>query len=108
MRNLLMDTNILLLFVIGKWNEAEIPRFRRTATFSSADFTLLENEAKRYQSVITVPAILTEVSDLMGNAFHETIASTIVAVGKDLQERSPAKDLILEDDVFDRLGFADV
>lgn len=108
MSNLLMDTNVLLLFVVGTWNRAAIPSFKRTATFSPADFDILLQETARYQAKITVPGVLTEVSDLMGNEFHQVIAPTIEEVGKTLQERSPTKDIVLGDEVFDRLGFADV
>ncbi len=108
MPDLLIDTNLLVLYVVGTWNRQQIPRIKRTSIFTSTDFDTLLAETARYRAIITVPAVLTEVSDLMGNEFHQVIAPTIEEVGRSLQERSPSKDQVLADDVFDRLGFADI
>ncbi len=42
MQHLLIDTNVLMLLLIGRWDRKSIPSFRRTATFTVDDFDLLQ------------------------------------------------------------------
>ena len=104
---LLMDTNIMLLLVVGRWNRSRIHVVRRTAAFSAADYDLLEDQIGRYAPMITIPAVLTEVSNLLGNDLHRHLAPTLQEVGVMLEERVPSKNRVLCDRGFDRLGFAD-
>lgn len=80
MQDLLIDTNVLMLLLIGRWDRASIPTFRRTATFTVTDFDLLEGALPRYARVVTTPAVLAEVSNLLGNTFHQMVAETVVEV----------------------------
>jgi len=61
-----IDTNLLLLFVVGAFDRKEIGRFRRTTKFLPEDFDLLVRFMGFFQSVVTTPHILTEVSNLAG------------------------------------------
>jgi hypothetical protein len=107
MAKLLIDTNVLLLLIVGRWDRSRISQFRRTAQFSTTDFDTLQSHIRLYSEVVTTPAVLTEVSNLMGNSFHETIAQTIVNVCDAFAERAPGKGEVFGDEGFDRLGFAD-
>jgi predicted nucleic acid-binding protein len=107
MQDLLLDTNVLMLLLIGRWDRASIPTFRRTSTFTPADFDLLERTLSRYPRRVTTPAVLAEVSNLMGNAFHEKVAGTVVQVCGTFIERWVPKDQVFADEEFARLGFAD-
>lgn len=75
--------------------------------FTPDDFDALELYLNRYSALLTTPAVLTEVSNLMGNAFHEVIAGTIVDVCGPFAEHAAGKEAVLADDGFERLGFAD-
>lgn len=59
---LLIDTNILLLYVVGLTNRERISRFKRTCQFIPEDFDLLAQIIGSFQTVVTTPNILTEVN----------------------------------------------
>lgn len=107
MQDLLIDTNVLMLLLIGRWDRKRIPSFRRTATFTLADFDLLERTLPRYARLVTTAAVLTEVSNPMGNSFHRTIAATVVQVCGAFIEKGLPKNDVFADHAFSRLGFAD-
>jgi hypothetical protein len=59
-----VDTNILLLYLIGRFAPDQITRFKRTDTFSVEDFRLLSILLSRFERLLTTPNILAEVSNL--------------------------------------------
>jgi rRNA-processing protein FCF1 len=66
-RGILVDTNLLLLLVIGSCDRAQIGRFKRTSSlFTDADYDLLLAGIQGFKAIITTPHILTEVSNMMG------------------------------------------
>jgi len=107
MRSILIDTNILMLLIIGSWNREAIPGHRRTAIFTPADFDLLQEELGRFGRILTTPTVVTEVSNLMGNQFHETIAGTLIHVCTPLVEITRPKEEVWAGEGFPRLGFSD-
>ena len=107
MRSLLVDTNILVLLIVGTLDRDLIRNHRRTATFTPQDYDLLHSEIARYGRVLTTQGVLTEASNLMGNAFHEEIAGTLVAVCSPLVEVVRPKETVFAQEGFARLGFAD-
>ena len=63
-RGVLVDTNILLLFVVGAFDRELIPRFKRTSHFAPEDYDLLARLLRVFHRTITTPNVLTEVSNL--------------------------------------------
>jgi rRNA-processing protein FCF1 len=63
-KGILIDSNLLLLYFVGKYKPSEIPKFKRTAAFEINDFRLLLSILRRFNKIITTPNILTEVSNL--------------------------------------------
>jgi hypothetical protein len=63
---LLVDTNVLLMVVIGLHDRTLIERFKRTAQYTVADFDLALWLFQRTSRVVTLQSILTEVSNLAG------------------------------------------
>jgi hypothetical protein len=63
---LLVDTNVLLMVVIGLRDRTLIERFKRTAKYTVADFELALWVFQRANRVVTMQRILTEVSNLAG------------------------------------------
>lgn len=61
-----VDTNLLLLYVVGVQNPDRINRFSRTDTFTTDDFDLLDRLLGHFETIVTTPPILTEVSNLLG------------------------------------------
>ena len=61
-KGVLVDSNLLLVYVVGMYDPSRIARFKRTATFSIDDFYLLAQLLRFFQKVVTTPNILTEVN----------------------------------------------
>lgn len=73
-KGLLVDTNILLLYLVGTVNTELIRNFSRTANFTEADFYNVSKFIEVFDIKITTPHILTEVSNLFGNRIELQIA----------------------------------
>jgi hypothetical protein len=71
-KRILLDANLLLLFLIGTFDRGLIDRFKRTASFAAGDFGILANIIPMFRHFITTPQILTEVSSL-ANALPDFI-----------------------------------
>lgn len=63
---LLIDTNLLLLYLVGLLDRTQITTFGRTDKYVPEDFDTLVAIAGRFQRVITTPHVLAEVSNLGG------------------------------------------
>lgn len=66
-KGLLVDTNILLLYIVGSLDIELIRNFSRTAYFTTDDFSAISELLDFFEVKITTPHILTEVSNLIGN-----------------------------------------
>lgn len=66
-KGLLIDTNILLLYIVGAVDINLIRNFGRTANFAENDFYVVSKFVDYFDIKITTPHILTEVSNLFGN-----------------------------------------
>ncbi|WP_461098560.1 PIN domain-containing protein [Spirosoma luteolum] len=65
-RGLLIDTNLLVLLVIGSISEAAIAGNKRLSAYTTSDFRLLLSFVEQFSTLFTTPHILTEVSNLIG------------------------------------------
>ena len=68
----LVDANLLLLYVVGAYDPGWIGRFKHTSAFTEADFELLDRLLGRFQIVATTPPVLTEVSNFLGHLSGNT------------------------------------
>lgn len=69
---LAVDTNLLLLYIIGAVDQAQIGHHKRLSAYTLEDFlTLTDYVAGR--RLVTIPNILTETSNLMGQGLHGDI-----------------------------------
>ncbi len=59
----LIDTNLLLLYLIGTYDPEKISAFKKTCEFNLEDFRLLDQLIGFFPKIFTTPHILTEVSD---------------------------------------------
>lgn len=106
---LLIDTNLLVLYVVGKTNKTRITSFKRTETYTLEDFELLEKLAAHFSRLLTTPHVLTEVSDLATLHGQELAAlrarmNDLVRAMKEFYDESR---LVAADTSFARLGLAD-
>jgi predicted nucleic acid-binding protein len=61
---LLVDTNLLVLFVVGAVNRDRIKTFKRTSQHTQEDYDLLLRIRAEYRTLYTVAHVLAEVSNL--------------------------------------------
>jgi rRNA-processing protein FCF1 len=61
---LLVDSNLLVLLVVGRVNPDRIARFKRTCQFSRQDYDLLRAFVSSFESLYTLTHIMAEVSNL--------------------------------------------
>lgn len=65
-RGLLIDTNLLVLLVIGSVSPTAIVGNKRLSAYTVTDYKLLLSFVERFSALFTTPHILTEVSNLIG------------------------------------------
>jgi hypothetical protein len=103
-----IDTNLLLLWIIGHLDRAEISRFKRTRIFSPEDFDTLHGVLSSFRRLIVTPHVLAETSNLLGNergsATHEVLTSQVGAL---VEVHKPVTQLCEERFVFVTFGVAD-
>lgn len=64
-KGILIDTNLLLLFVVGKHDKFLIEKFKRVQQFTIEDYEFICGFVRYFSKVIVTPYILTEVSNLL-------------------------------------------
>jgi hypothetical protein len=107
---LLIDTNLLLLYVVGAYDPGSIPRHKRTDKFVAADYGLLLNIYERFERVVTTPHILTETNNLVGQApehLKRGIMRVFSVVAARLSEAYTPARVLAEEESFVRFGIAD-
>ena len=82
----LLDSNLLLLLVVGNYDRSQVGRFKRLSTFSPEDYDTLLALIGRFRHLYITPNTATEVSNLAGGfsgdvreACFRVFAQTIVA-----------------------------
>ena len=63
----LVDANLLLLYVVGVYDPSKIERFKHTNAYTRDDFELLDRLLGQFETVATTPPVLTEVSNFLGH-----------------------------------------
>jgi len=62
---LLIDTNLLVLYVVGRVNRNRIANFKRTSKYGARDYDLLNRVIERFgRPLYTVAHVMAEVSNL--------------------------------------------
>ena len=106
---ILIDSNLLLLYLIGNTNRNRISSFKRTQKYTSRDFDLISRTLAQFEKVITTPHILTEVSNLARplGAEQRVLTANFSHWIEVAQERFEASREVAGHGVFSRLGLTD-
>lgn len=64
-RGLLLDSNLVVLLVVGAVSPECVARHRRTSAYTSDDFEILQRFCGFFARLVTLPNVLTEASDLL-------------------------------------------
>ena len=107
---ILLDTNILLDYVIGRYDPGRIERFKRTNTFTAKDYKFLAEFLSHFRRVVATPHVLTEVSNLVGHLTdpHKTacLESFAAEIARFDEHTQPARTIVATP-AFKRLGITD-
>ncbi len=108
---LLIDTNILLMLLIGSYNRHMIEQFKRTKQYTIEDYDLAIAVIRRVNNVITLPSILAEVSNLAGQlggkrSLFECFSAFANWI-QQLEEQQIASVDVAQTDEFLRFGLTD-
>lgn len=68
---LLLDANLLVLYVIGCYDPKRITQNKRTNRYTAEDFNFLVDLMSRFRQLATTPNILTEVSNLLEGVVYQ-------------------------------------
>jgi len=109
-RTLLLDTNLLILYLVGLLGAESIKAHKRTMSYSSEDFELLYAILASKTRLVTTPHILSEVSNLSRQA-REPLKSQLSLALRDLcqvlDERYVESSGAAKNPCFQRLGLTD-
>jgi hypothetical protein len=106
----LLDANVLLLLLVGRYDVTLIHPFKRTENFPNEAFPLLVSIVVRFNRIATTPHILAEVSNLAGQLgqpvrtkFFELLSGALTVLD---EHHVPCADATAMD-CFTRLGLTD-
>ncbi len=104
-----LDTNLLVLLVVGLQDRAAIARHKRLAAYTSEDFDILSSMIRSASAVLLTPNTLTEASNLLGKADRQALAfrALLGQLVKLQGERYIQSTQAVEHVAFHRLGLTD-
>jgi len=110
-KGVLIDTNILVLLVVGAFDTKAIGNHKRTKKFSSDDYAAAKLVVEHCGKVFTTPNILTEVSNLASQTSEPMklgILAGLAAGIATLNELYHTSNDLRQMDEFIRYGLTDV
>jgi hypothetical protein len=109
-RKLLVDSNILLLYIVGSLSLDRIARHKRTDTFTVEDYWRLSKLLDQFGGIVVTPNVLTEVSNLLAYTDERSRLLLLAWLGSRvaaLDERYVPSREAVEAAEFSRLGLTD-
>lgn len=110
MPTVLLDSNLLVLFVAGMSSREYIGRHRRLRDYSEEDFDLLVEFIRPMSALVVTPNILTETSNLLSGIAEPArshIADTFRQIMGSMDERFVQSTRAVEQREFPRLWLTD-
>jgi len=110
MRDVIIDTNIFILFLVGQINENRIKNYMRNSLYTKEDYYFLLSVLADYDRIITSPNILTEVDNILNRIGGEDKYKYLVLVKtmyKQTIEKYIKTEMITQNWYFDSLGITD-
>jgi rRNA-processing protein FCF1 len=107
---LLIDTNLLLLLLVGRHDRKRITSFKRTSQFEAQDFDLLLRFTARFRRFVTTPHVLTETTNLAGQLHGRARAAVLgelTAIASEFEERFTPAEALTKREMFARFGLTD-
>ena len=110
MRDVIIDTNIFILFLTGQINENRIRNYTRNSLYTKEDYYLLINILSTYDRIITSPNIMTEVDNILNRITGEDKYKYLILVKtiyKQTIEKYIQTETVSQNWYFDELGITD-
>ena len=104
---LLIDTNLLVLLIVGLTNPDYIAGHRRLHKRTVEDFDEIYEFCGQSDEIVVVPHILAEVSNLTDQPYRRDIRRTLRRFIETTVELQTEARVVAGSDVFDRLGLTD-
>lgn len=109
-KGLLIDTNLLLVYFIGRYDRRRLSTFKRTVKYSLDDYAIIAKFVEHFRVLVTTPHILTEVSNLsneLPDEFKENYYQEFKKQVTVLNEIYEPSIKICECECFRKLGLTD-
>jgi rRNA-processing protein FCF1 len=109
-RGVLVDANLLLLYIVGSYDLQRISRFKRTCQFQPSDFEFLARFMALFHRRVTTPSVLAEVSNLvsqMGEPARTECLASLAADIETLDERYDRSRDVAREESFLSVGLTD-
>jgi rRNA-processing protein FCF1 len=112
-KGLLIDTNVLLLLLVGSLDRKLIGKSKITANqgFTTDDYEVLKTFIGNFQKVITTPHVLSEVSnhvDKFKGDYHREIFKSFACLIEESEEHFKAAQSLTNSEGFVTFGLTDV
>ena len=107
---IVVDTNLLILDFVGHYNLSKIETFKRTKTYTTNDYLLLQKILSLFSKVIINQPILTEsfnLIDSLNSGEDYALNQHLITRITQLRELAYSKEEILGMASFAKFGFAD-
>ncbi len=108
-KGVLVDTNLLVLFLVGTVNRHRISNFKRTGDFTIEDYDLLVQLIGWFGKLIATPHVLSQVSDLtdLGGRELAAVRELFKRLVEEIDECYDTSRSLVADPAFARFGLAD-
>jgi hypothetical protein len=111
-KGILLDSNLLVLLVVGLTAPNLVRRFKRTNNhgFTETEYSLLHNVVERFAKVVTTPHILTETSNYIFMLHGQTRQDALQIFTQTIQsfkERRPESKKLAQAAAFFNFGLTD-
>ena len=109
-KGILIDTDILLLLIVGSSNRKRISQFKRTQQFIPEDYDLLIKLIDLFPTIITTPNILTEVNSLtnqIGEPERSKCFAIFAQLISEIEECALSSQEIVKNNGFIKFGLTD-
>ena len=108
-KGVLVDSNLLVLLLVGLVNKRRIPEFKRTQNFTIGDFDTLSALIGSFGKLVTTPHVLSQVSDLtdLGGNELATVRRYFGVLIEKVEEYYDMSTALVTDPLFARLGLTD-
>lgn len=107
---LVIDTNLLIMLIVGSCDIKYITRFKRTSNYIEEDFKLITDFIRLFDDIVATPNIFTEVCNLcltLNSETNNALYRTFSGIIKSLNEQYIPSIRVSSDTAFFSFGISD-